>query len=71
MKIDSTPAPAGDEDEYYRHGFMITEGRFIVGRGSGSGMGTPGFHILCAESDEERDGWVKMLEFASGQGVEL
>lgn len=42
-----------DEKEY-RHAFLIVEAR----KGTG---GSHPRHVLCAESDEERDAWVDML----------
>lgn len=42
-----------DEKEY-RHAFLIVEARKAAG-------GSHPRHVLCAESDEERDAWVDML----------
>ncbi|EKM50382.1 uncharacterized protein PHACADRAFT_263653 [Phanerochaete carnosa HHB-10118-sp] len=43
-----------DEDNEYRHAFLIIEAK----RGPG---GPHPRHVLCAESDEERDSWVEIL----------
>ncbi|GJE91091.1 RhoGAP-domain-containing protein [Phanerochaete sordida] len=43
-----------DEDNEYRHAFLIIEAK----RGPG---GSHARHVLCAESDEERDSWVDIL----------
>ena len=43
-----------DEDNEYRHAFLIIEAR----RGPG---GSSSRHVLCADSDEERDSWVEEL----------
>lgn len=43
-----------DEDNEYRHAFLIIEAR----RGPG---GSSSRHVLCAESDSERDSWVEEL----------
>lgn len=49
-----------DEKEY-RHAFLIVEAR----KGTG---GSHPRHVLCAESDEERDAWVDMLvRYFTGQ----
>ncbi|KAI0331498.1 hypothetical protein GY45DRAFT_1322303 [Cubamyces sp. BRFM 1775] len=44
----------GDEDNEYRHAFLIIEAK----RGPN---GSTARHVLCAESDEERDAWVEEL----------
>ncbi|KAI0372788.1 RhoGAP-domain-containing protein [Pilatotrama ljubarskyi] len=44
----------GDEDNEYRHAFLIIEPK----RGPN---GATARHVLCAESDEERDSWVEEL----------
>ncbi|KAL1696531.1 hypothetical protein GGG16DRAFT_84931 [Schizophyllum commune] len=46
--------PATDEEKEYRHAFLIVESK----RGPG---GNHPRHVLCAETDEERDSWVDML----------
>lgn len=43
-----------DEDNEYRHAFLIIEGK----KGPG---GSNARHVLCAESDTERDSWVELL----------
>lgn len=43
-----------DEDNEYRHAFLIIEAR----RGP---SGSSSRHVLCADSDEERDSWVEEL----------
>ncbi|KAI0716017.1 hypothetical protein C8T65DRAFT_642562 [Cerioporus squamosus] len=43
-----------DEDNEYRHAFLIIEAR----RGP---SGSAARHVLCADSDEERDAWVEEL----------
>lgn len=43
-----------DEDNEYRHAFLIVEAK----KGPG---GSHPRHVLCAESDEERDSWVELL----------
>ncbi|KAI0629199.1 hypothetical protein C8Q77DRAFT_1220392 [Trametes polyzona] len=43
-----------DEDNEYRHAFLIIEAK----RGPN---GSSARHVLCAESDEERDAWVEEL----------
>jgi RalA-binding protein 1 len=46
--------PTGDEEKEYRHAFLIVEAK----RGPG---GSHPRHVLCAESDADRDGWVEIL----------
>lgn len=43
-----------DDEKEYRHAFLIVEAK----KGPG---GSHPRHVLCAESDEERDAWVDML----------
>lgn len=43
-----------DEEKEYRHAFLIVEAK------KGPGGNHPR-HVLCAESDEERDAWVELL----------
>lgn len=43
-----------DEEKEYRHAFLIVEAK------KGPGGNHPR-HVLCAESDADRDGWVEML----------
>ncbi|KAF5335937.1 hypothetical protein D9611_006244 [Ephemerocybe angulata] len=43
-----------DEEKEYRHAFLIVEAK------KGPGGNHPR-HVLCAESDEERDDWVELL----------
>ena len=51
----------GDEDNEYRHAFLIIESR----KGPG---GSTARHVLCAESDEERDLCVEeLVRYVSGQ----
>ena len=50
----SDRAPSGDEEREYRHAFLIVEAK------KGPGGNHPR-HVLCAESDEDRDSWVEML----------
>jgi RalA-binding protein 1 len=45
---------SSDEEKEYRHAFLIVEAK----RGPG---GNHPRHVLCAESDEDRDSWVEML----------
>ncbi|KIY70813.1 RhoGAP-domain-containing protein [Cylindrobasidium torrendii FP15055 ss-10] len=45
---------SGDDEKEYRHAFLVVEAK----RGPG---GSHPRHVLCAESDIERDGWVEML----------
>ncbi|KAF8998601.1 hypothetical protein BDQ17DRAFT_1428425 [Cyathus striatus] len=47
-------APSTDEEKEYRHAFLIVEAK------KGPGGNHPR-HVLCAESDEDRDSWVEML----------
>ncbi|CDO74684.1 hypothetical protein BN946_scf184671.g7 [Trametes cinnabarina] len=50
----------GDEDNEYRHAFLIIEAK----RGPN---GATARHVLCAESDEERDSWVEeLVRYVSG-----
>jgi RalA-binding protein 1 len=44
----------GDEEKEYRHAFLIVEAK------KGPAGGHPR-HVLCAESDADRDSWVEML----------
>ncbi|OSD03019.1 hypothetical protein PYCCODRAFT_1444756 [Trametes coccinea BRFM310] len=44
----------GDEDNEYRHAFLIIEAKRAPN-------GSTARHVLCAESDEERDSWVEEL----------
>ncbi|KAF8623929.1 hypothetical protein AX17_007257 [Amanita inopinata Kibby_2008] len=46
--------PGADDDNEYRHAFLIVEAK----RGPG---GNHPRHVLCAESDEDRDSWVEIL----------
>ncbi|KAJ7460547.1 hypothetical protein FB451DRAFT_1269430 [Mycena latifolia] len=46
--------PATDEEKEYRHAFLIVEAK------KGPGGNHPR-HVLCAESDADRDSWVEML----------
>ena len=49
-----------DEDNEYRHAFLIIEAR----RGP---SGSSARHVLCAESDAERDAWVEeLVRYVSG-----
>ncbi|KAI0704385.1 hypothetical protein BC835DRAFT_827604 [Cytidiella melzeri] len=50
----STDKKDSDEDNDYRHAFLIIEAK----KGPG---GTNARHVLCAESDKERDNWVELL----------
>ncbi|EIN06173.1 RhoGAP-domain-containing protein [Punctularia strigosozonata HHB-11173 SS5] len=43
-----------DDDNEYRHAFLIIEARKLPN-------GQHPRHVLCAESDEERDSWVEVL----------
>ncbi|KAJ2915458.1 hypothetical protein MD484_g4960, partial [Candolleomyces efflorescens] len=43
-----------DEEKEYRHAFLIVEAKKAPG-------GNHPRHVLCAESDEERDAWVELL----------
>src|SRR6266550_2707075 len=49
-----TERTGADDDNEYRHAFLIVEAK------KGAGGHHPR-HVLCAESDEERDSWVNML----------
>ncbi|MCJ1247472.1 hypothetical protein MMC30_004686 [Trapelia coarctata] len=52
---------ADDSDKEFRHAFLILEPK----RNNSSSLVR---HVLCAESDEERDNWVNaLLEYVSGQ----
>lgn len=46
--------PATDDEKEYRHAFLIVEAK------KGPGGNHPR-HVLCAESDEDRDSWVELL----------
>ncbi|KAH9479619.1 putative Rho-type GTPase-activating protein 2 [Psilocybe cubensis] len=46
--------PSTDDEKEYRHAFLIVE----MKKGPG---GNHPRHVLCAESDEDRDSWVEML----------
>ncbi|KAF8159752.1 hypothetical protein B0H34DRAFT_704674 [Crassisporium funariophilum] len=46
--------PTSDDEKEYRHAFLIVEAK------KGPGGNHPR-HVLCAESDEDRDSWVEML----------
>ncbi|KAJ7743185.1 hypothetical protein B0H16DRAFT_1322921, partial [Mycena metata] len=46
--------PATDEEKEYRHAFLIVEAK------KGPGGNHPR-HVLCAESDADRDSWVEIL----------
>lgn len=51
------------DDKAYRHAFLILEGKR-------PGGGAPTKHVLCAESDNERDAWVRILvKHVSGEFV--
>ncbi|KAG6868789.1 hypothetical protein C0993_010419 [Termitomyces sp. T159_Od127] len=50
----SERAPNADEEKEYRHAFLIVETK----KGPG---GSHTRHVLCAESDEDRDAWVEIL----------
>ncbi|CAK5267320.1 unnamed protein product [Mycena citricolor] len=49
-----TDRTASDEEKEYRHAFLIVEAK------KGPGGNHPR-HVLCAESDEDRDAWVEIL----------
>ncbi|EJF64182.1 hypothetical protein DICSQDRAFT_178675 [Dichomitus squalens LYAD-421 SS1] len=50
-----------DDDNEYRHAFLIIESKR-------SASGQASRHVLCAESDEERDSWVEeLVRYVSGQ----
>ena len=51
---NSSPARVGDDDNQYRHAFLILEAK----KKDSSGYIK---HVLCAESDKERDQWVDAL----------
>jgi RalA-binding protein 1 len=52
--------PSGDDEKEYRHAFLIVEAK----KGPG---GSHPRHVLCAESDSDRDSWVEMLvRYVSG-----
>lgn len=54
-----TDRPQTDEENEYRHAFLIIESR--------KGVAGTHRHVLCAESDEERDNWVEILvRYVSG-----
>ena len=46
--------PSSDDEKEYRHAFLIVEAK----KGP---AGSHPRHVLCAESDEDRDSWVEML----------
>ncbi|CUA70661.1 Rho GTPase-activating protein 21-B [Rhizoctonia solani] len=48
------PTRDNDDENAYRHAFLIIEGK----RGPSGALNR---HVLCAESDEERDAWVEVL----------
>ncbi|CAE6514054.1 unnamed protein product [Rhizoctonia solani] len=48
------PSRDNDDENGYRHAFLIIEGK----RGPSGALNR---HVLCAESDEERDAWVEVL----------
>ncbi|KAG6855952.1 hypothetical protein H0H87_009118 [Tephrocybe sp. NHM501043] len=50
----SERAPSTDEEKEYRHAFLIVEAK------KGPGGNHPR-HVLCAESDDDRDDWVEVL----------
>lgn len=50
----SERTPTTDEEKEYRHAFLIVEAK------KGPGGNHPR-HVLCAESDEDRDSWVEIL----------
>ncbi|KAG6897105.1 hypothetical protein C0992_004037 [Termitomyces sp. T32_za158] len=50
----SERTPNADEEKEYRHAFLIVEAK----KGPG---GSHPRHVLCAESDEDRDAWVEIL----------
>ncbi|KAJ7355503.1 signal transducer [Mycena albidolilacea] len=49
-----TERPTTDEEKEYRHAFLIVEAK------KGPGGNHPR-HVLCAESDADRDAWVEIL----------
>ncbi|KAG8967418.1 hypothetical protein FRC03_010034 [Tulasnella sp. 419] len=61
----SNSARESDDENSYRHAFLIIEAK----KGPG---GAAVRHVLCAESDEERDSWVELLVryvIATAQGA--
>ncbi|KAF8074770.1 hypothetical protein FPV67DRAFT_1726368 [Lyophyllum atratum] len=50
----SERTPSTDEEKEYRHAFLIVEAK------KGPGGNHPR-HVLCAESDDDRDAWVEIL----------
>lgn len=59
-----SPSRSGDDDSHYRHAFLIREPKR---KDSNSHVR----HVLCAESDAERDVWVgALLHYVEGQRPE-
>ncbi|KAG9014360.1 hypothetical protein FRB94_012766 [Tulasnella sp. JGI-2019a] len=60
----SPSARESDDENSYRHAFLVIEAK----RGPG---GSSVRHVLCAESDAERDSWVELLVryVVAGQGA--
>ncbi|KAL8822100.1 MAG: hypothetical protein Q9191_007158 [Dirinaria sp. TL-2023a] len=62
QQSQSPPRVADDNDSHYRHAFLILEPKR---KDSNSHVR----HVLCAESDAERDVWVNaLLHYVDGQG---
>ena len=62
QQSQSPPRVADDNDSHYRHAFLILEPKR---KDSNSHVR----HVLCAESDAERDVWVDaLLHYVDGQG---
>lgn len=60
----STSPPDDDSDNQYRHAFLILEPK----KKDSSALVR---HVLCAESDEDRDAWVEaLLEYVEGPAPE-
>lgn len=60
----STSPPDDDSDNQYRHAFLILEPK----KKDSSALVR---HVLCAESDEDRDAWVEaLLEYVEGPAAE-
>lgn len=73
--IDVTGAQIGRQQtnrdvasgDTYRHAFLIRENR----RSKATDLGTDVDHILCAESDSDRDEWVRVLAaWATGEYIQ-
>lgn len=66
----SSKEKSEDGQDSYRHAFLILEKKQAGGKESSKEASASARHVLCAESDHERDIWVEaLLRYVSGDYV--